>query len=362
MDLNEVFGDKDPVTYYMGVDSLYSENFVTLRFGDGFLSDLSVLKDFFADAGLDAGDVDLIFNSGMEHAAFDSEDLRLYDAGNRGYGRSEYYFVPGQLERFLDYFSDNCGDAQMFCPSIRGENFVLGLATSWVVFYSPDAALVERLRWIAAARYGFIHTVMDSAGHEVRARSEDDLGVSFLSKAPLQTINYLPGYRKPKNWRAFPEAGLEILNFRIRELENAVRFHVDIEDAAVELRSVFGLLGVEPRADMVYHGVIARNSAWNFLLSEVPYNENTLDNEMLLQSFAVEVLDVPGYYATHQAEILSDHTVFFGDGFAFGSYEQGTDFVFFDDALRVRFESALGALGYEPHQWWWEKPEVDSEA
>ena len=355
MDLNEVFGDDDPVAYCMGNDSIYSENFVVLRFGDDFLSDLTVLREFLNDSSLSTENVDLIFNSQMDASAFGADELQIYNPGKYG-SNNEYHVLKTSLNDSFDFFSSHYEDAQSFGPCVVGGDFLIGFGTSWVVFYSPEVALVAALKELATARYGFIYSAVNGNGHAVLGRLQDDLGTHFHCKAPLSTIRYLPASLSPNHWRAFPDAGLALLNYQIRSLENFVRFHVDIEDASVEIHRIFEAMGIPVRSTMVYHGVTAQRLEHNYLLSEAVCAD---DDEAVLQSFVLPVEDVISYYDAHQEEIILDRPIFFGEGFAFGSYDQGTDFVFFDVNLRVQFEYVLRTFGYEPNSWWWEKPDND---
>lgn len=356
MDLDTVFGSNYPSTYCMENDSSYSDHFATLRFGNDFLADLDVLREFFGSSSLVEDDVDLIFHSNMDVTSLVSSE-RKHLASEHYYGGNEYYFVNSDLDCVLEYFATNYEEAQSFGPVLRGDNFLIGFGTSWVVFYSPDISQVEALKELAGTKYGFAYSATNQHGNAVLSRREDDLGVYFLSKAPSSTIKYLPASGYPKHRDALPDAGFAILNYHIHEMEDSVRFHVDIDDAAGEIRSIFEEIGIPLKVSMVYHGVTAQRLEQNFLLSETRYNHYG-ENETV-QNFVLQVEDAPAYLEANGEEILEDRPVFFGAGFAFGCYDRGTDFVFFDAELKAQFEDALFDRGYRAVKWWWEKPEED---
>jgi hypothetical protein len=295
----------------------------------------------------------------METDGLDLTQQVQYSAD--GYtGGSKYQFASVTLDDVREFFKENWQEAQEHGPLVVGDNFVLGLGTSWVVFHSPDFTLVEGLTELAKVQYGFTHSAINEHGHKVLARKQDDLPVFFLSKAPVSSIRYLPEINWPKHWREFPDAGRNTLNYSIHNMQDSVRFHVGIEDAAGEIRALFEETSIPLSADMVYHGVTAQKRTTNPLLSEEPYTEYGATQK--LQSFVTPVSDVATYIDQHQEELLADSSVFFGDGFAFGCYDRGIDFVFFNVYRKYYFLGALHKLGYRSTYSWWEKHEDDSEA
>lgn len=353
MDLETLFGSEYPYTYGMEDSSLYSRNFVVLRFGEDMLSNLEVIQKFFTLHSLPKDNLHLVFSENMETDGLDLIQQVEYSAD--GYtGGSKYQFASVTLDDVCGFFKENWQEAQEHGPLVVGDNFVLGLGTSWVVFHSPDYTLVEGLRELAKVQYGFTNSAINEHGHTVLAHQQDDLPIFFLSKAPVSTIRYLPEINCPKNWQEFPEAGMNLLNYSIHHMQDSVRFHVDIDDAPGEIRSLFAEMGLSLSVEMVYHGVTAQNLTTNHLLSEETYREYGATQK--LQSFVAPVSDVATYIEQRQTELLKDSSVFFGDGFAFGCYDRGVDFVFFDINLKAKFEDALLTLGYVSEKSWWEKP------
>lgn len=354
MDLETLFGSEYPYTYGMEDRSLYSRNFVVLRFGEDMLSDLEVIQKFFTLHSLSKDSLHLVFSENMETDGLDLIQQVEYSAD--GYtGGGKYQFASVTLDDVREFFKDNWEEAQEHGPLVVGDNFVLGLGTSWVVFHSPDYTLVEGLRELAKVQHGFTHSAINEHGHMVLGRQQDDLPVFFLSKAPVSTIRYLPEINWPPHWQEFHDAGMNLLNYSIHHMQDSVRFHVDIDDAPSEIRSLFSEAGISSSVEMVYHGVTAQKRTTNPLLSEAPYKE--YGSKQKLQSFVAPVSDVATYIEQRQSELLKDSSVFFGDGFAFGCYDRGVDFVFFDTALKCHFLGALHKLGYRAEKSWWEKPE-----
>jgi len=356
MDLDEIFGVYPPVPYFMGHNSMYSPNFLEIRFGDDSLSNLDLLRDFFFRRTIVLGnDVDVIIEPNFE-SPLPAGVTPVYHSENDLWGvNREYSSFALSLSAVLDYVESPREEPWYFNVLVVGDGFLLGFSNSWVRVYFADVQKTVGVRKLAENEYDYAYSIINEHGHVAIGRTKDSIPSSLVSKASPDTVTDATVFDKPMHWDRFTTDGIEPIIYNMRKMKNHVRFHIPIEEAGAEVWQLFHEMEIPVQATMVYHGVIAQTLDSNCLLSEETYSDAA--DGTTLQSFAIPLEDAPAYLQENAELVQQDCTLFFGDGFVFGSYDRGTDFAFFDVNLKAKFEDALLTLGYVPEKSWWEKTE-----